>query len=295
MFSRHVSRDLSAYAHEELAPAESSRVAAHLARCARCRAEFDEIQEGVALAQGLSRESAPEFLWEAIERQIEEPGRAPVAQPPGWKWRGVLLWSARVAVTFALLLVTLGVVAARFIWNPVVKLKIAAGAPSAFETAAYNLHLENVRGELTLEHRATTPHALRAWVRRHTGLEADIPDGQPLAEEGKHFQLRGAKVFQAAEVQGALITWTVDSRPVTLVTTRLSNVPESLSTRTLTSKEFSYRIYDGQGFKELRWARERQAYFMFTDLPEFGQQGCLFCHSDQMRRNRIRAMKLVHQ
>jgi len=293
MFNRHVGRQLSAYAHDELAPAETQRVEAHLAGCARCRKEFDQIRVGIALATSLSREEAPEVLWSEIEERIEALDRSPVAPQRTWNWRSVLLWGARATVTFALLLVTLGVVTARFVWNPVVKLRTAASPPSAFETAVYNLHLQNVRGELTLDHRATTPHALRAWVRRHSGLEAEIPDWRQSVEDGERFQLLGAKIIQAAGVQGALITWQADSRPVTLVTTRLSNVPDPLSTRTLTSKEFSYRFYAGQGFKELRWAREGQAYFMFTDLPEFGQQGCMFCHRDELRRNRIRAMKFV--
>ncbi len=293
MFRRHVGHQLSAYVHGELTPSEAGRVDAHLAACARCRKEFDEIRAGIALAESLAKEEAPELLWSEIEERIEALARSPVAPLRTWNWRSVLLWGARAAVTFALLLVTLGVVTARFVWNPVVKLRTAASPPSAFETAAYHLHLQNVRGELSLDHRATTPHAMRAWVRRHSGLEAEIPDWRQSVEDGERFQLLGARIIQAAGVQAALIAWQVDSRPVTLVTTRLSNVPDPLSKRTLTSKEFSYRFYAGQGFKELRWAREGQAYFMFTDLPEFGQRGCLFCHRDELRRNRIRAMELV--
>jgi len=43
MFTRHYKKQLSAYAHGELEPADSERVAAHLKGCASCRAEFEEI------------------------------------------------------------------------------------------------------------------------------------------------------------------------------------------------------------------------------------------------------------
>jgi hypothetical protein len=70
MFTTHVRKHLSAYAHGELSPAESGRVDAHLARCASCRDEFELIKLGVRLAECLPSVSAPEKLWDGIEAAL---------------------------------------------------------------------------------------------------------------------------------------------------------------------------------------------------------------------------------
>ena len=79
MFTKHYKKQLSAYAHGELGPEDSERVAAHLKVCASCRAEFEEIKLGVRLAECLPEVSAPAWLWDAVEAalaaQAARPGR----------------------------------------------------------------------------------------------------------------------------------------------------------------------------------------------------------------------------
>ena len=53
MFSKHVTKELSAYCHGEVAPDESRQIAEHLIGCNRCRAQFEEIKLGVKLAEHL--------------------------------------------------------------------------------------------------------------------------------------------------------------------------------------------------------------------------------------------------
>jgi hypothetical protein len=66
MFSKHVSKDLSAYCNDELSPAEASGLAEHLLGCQRCRAEFEEVRLGVTFAERLPVTAAPENLWRKI-------------------------------------------------------------------------------------------------------------------------------------------------------------------------------------------------------------------------------------
>jgi hypothetical protein len=70
MFRRHFSRDLSAYAHGELAEEASARVASHLGDCARCRGEFDAVKFGIRLAETLPVRQAPAALWDGIESAL---------------------------------------------------------------------------------------------------------------------------------------------------------------------------------------------------------------------------------
>jgi hypothetical protein len=76
MFSKHVSKKLSAYFHGELGADESRRVAEHLIGCNRCREQFEEIKLGVKLAERLPQVSAPDSLWAELQsRLVEHDGR----------------------------------------------------------------------------------------------------------------------------------------------------------------------------------------------------------------------------
>lgn len=67
MFSRHVTKDISAYCHGELSSEESKQFAEHIIGCAKCRTKFDEVKLGIKLAEQLPKLSASEHLWEGLE------------------------------------------------------------------------------------------------------------------------------------------------------------------------------------------------------------------------------------
>jgi hypothetical protein len=63
MFSKHVTKELSAYCHGEVTSERSRQIAEHLIGCNRCRTRFEEIKLGVKLAERLPQRSAPDSLW----------------------------------------------------------------------------------------------------------------------------------------------------------------------------------------------------------------------------------------
>src|SRR5262245_42778454 len=71
MFSKHVTRNISAYCHGELSAEESREFSEHIMACARCRAQFEEIKLGVRFAEQLPIVAAPENLWRGIESRME--------------------------------------------------------------------------------------------------------------------------------------------------------------------------------------------------------------------------------
>jgi anti-sigma factor RsiW len=96
----HVTKRLSAYCDGELPAAERARVAAHLAACARCRAEYEEVRLGVALASHLETVPAPDTLWSRVEAELDSPAAATrdsrLDAAPAWQdWRA---WGAVAAV-----------------------------------------------------------------------------------------------------------------------------------------------------------------------------------------------------
>jgi hypothetical protein len=71
MFSRHVTKDISAYCQGEL-PAEASRqFAEHIISCAKCRREFEEIRLGIRLAEHLPLVGAADSLWTGVEASLD--------------------------------------------------------------------------------------------------------------------------------------------------------------------------------------------------------------------------------
>jgi len=80
MFSKHVTNQLSAYCHGELAAEDSRGIAEHLIGCSRCREQFEEIKLGVKLAEHLPQQVAPDSLWQELQaRMIVEAGQNRVA------------------------------------------------------------------------------------------------------------------------------------------------------------------------------------------------------------------------
>jgi len=72
MFGNHVSSLSSAYFDGELTTRESNRVAEHLLACTKCRAEFDAVKSGVAVAQHIEVIPAPDSIWAGIAARPDD-------------------------------------------------------------------------------------------------------------------------------------------------------------------------------------------------------------------------------
>jgi hypothetical protein len=75
MFSKHVSKELSAYCHGEVSNEQSRQIAEHLIGCNRCRTQFEEIKLGVKLAEQLPQVKAPDSLWLDLQETLAEQTR----------------------------------------------------------------------------------------------------------------------------------------------------------------------------------------------------------------------------
>ncbi|MBI1764442.1 MAG: FecR domain-containing protein [Acidobacteria bacterium] len=74
MFSKHVGKKLSAYHHGELVAAKRQRIAAHLALCARCQAEYEQVAFGAQMVAQMAGQpeqiKAPARLWDDLNAQL---------------------------------------------------------------------------------------------------------------------------------------------------------------------------------------------------------------------------------
>jgi len=110
MFSRHVTKDISAYCHGELSNEDSKRFAEHIISCARCRSEFEEIKLGIKLAEQLPQLSAPDHLWRELEPLLAKQAETVVASRPTF-------WTWRVQVTAAAALVLIAGMIGLWVYN----------------------------------------------------------------------------------------------------------------------------------------------------------------------------------
>jgi FecR protein/Putative zinc-finger len=92
----HVSRRLARYHDGQLAPADAQSVERHLARCARCRRELDEIRFAAELVRQLAVRTAPSSLWPAIEDALAAPQSRSLRMP-------VLRWAAASLVAIVVI------------------------------------------------------------------------------------------------------------------------------------------------------------------------------------------------
>ena len=104
MFSKHVTKDISAYCHGELSSEESKRFAEHIISCVRCRTKFEEIKLGIKLAEQLPQLTAPESLWQEVESALgrETGSKAGVVSMKPLSWRVQMAVAAAVLVVFSL-------------------------------------------------------------------------------------------------------------------------------------------------------------------------------------------------
>ncbi|MFN0169979.1 MAG: FecR domain-containing protein [Bryobacteraceae bacterium] len=97
MFDRHLSRKLAAFIDGERAPARTRQEEAHLARCARCRAELEQVRLGMSLLGRLPLAEAPETLWTSIEAALRLPAPRPTPHVRSWR----LAWVAGLILVAA--------------------------------------------------------------------------------------------------------------------------------------------------------------------------------------------------
>jgi hypothetical protein len=113
MFSRHYTKDLSAYCHGKLAEDKSRAVARHLAGCDRCRRELEQIKLGIKLAEQLTVVAAPDSLWDGIERLLEKQQKGGRRQKgrgglsPAIAWKPIAIGASALAVALTVALVWL--------------------------------------------------------------------------------------------------------------------------------------------------------------------------------------------
>ena len=71
MFIRHVSAQLAQYADGRLARAEATRIDAHLAGCARCRGELEDVRVASSVLRALEIVSPPASVWNGIAATLD--------------------------------------------------------------------------------------------------------------------------------------------------------------------------------------------------------------------------------
>jgi len=86
MFGSHISDQLAAHIDGQLPAGKSRQAALHLEECAQCRAECEQVRQGMAMVERLRLVEAPAGLWTSIQAEYErtDSREEPAARP--WRW-----------------------------------------------------------------------------------------------------------------------------------------------------------------------------------------------------------------
>ena len=281
VFRRHVVRELSAYRQEELSAEKAKRVEEHLARCASCRRELDEITFGIRLAKRLPTAEAPDSMWLEIRSRLGE--RVPRRSPT----RSVLMAATVVAAIAATGLAWF------FGLREPLRVTETAGPVSRLEALAIEEHLRRAQGHMDWQIRTADIVRLRSWVSRSSQLSVDeIPVDRPAEDTGR-LRVIGAKLARVNGATAAVIGYEMDTEPVTLATARLGDLRDAPHVAPF-SKDVRYRLDRKHGYKVVTWGVSHKAYAMVSRLPGYGQTGCFLCHTAPERRRLIDSA-MVHR
>lgn len=100
MFSKHVTKNISAYCHGELGADEARGFTEHVMACVKCRAEFEEIKLGIKFAEQLAHLSPRPSLWTDIEARL---GTNPTLESEAKSFFGS--WKTQFAAVAAVILI----------------------------------------------------------------------------------------------------------------------------------------------------------------------------------------------
>jgi predicted anti-sigma-YlaC factor YlaD len=85
MFSRHVAGQLAAHIDDRLTQPGARQVEVHLAQCAQCRAEREQVKFGMDVLDRLPRVEAPATIWLSIEAALREQRSPKMSAARRWR------------------------------------------------------------------------------------------------------------------------------------------------------------------------------------------------------------------
>jgi hypothetical protein len=214
---------------------------------------------------------------EAPPKKWSGPGQAPPASRPR------LLTNRRLAVAAVLVLAVTGGAIWNFGLRPARPRLTPSVDSSSLELAARDIHLQWTESAAPFDYSTDDPAELRRWVRDSTGLEPQIGIIRP-AEDGNRYRPVGARLVELNGARAVGIGYRIDSRPVTLLIARERDLKDPPHAGFF-SKNITYHV--DAGLKTLTWSQSGETYALVSDLPHYGQQSCLICHTDEDRRRLI--------
>ena len=93
MFTRHVSRQITAHLDGQLSQPKARQAELHLRQCPQCRAECEQVRWGMASLEHLPTVEAPEAIWASIEAGFErnQPVPRPAVLRRRWAFAAIVL------------------------------------------------------------------------------------------------------------------------------------------------------------------------------------------------------------
>jgi len=99
VLTSHVSNRLAAYVDGEVTPNDVRTIERHLAECARCRTDHQQLRLAAATLKALPMVPVPDNIWPLIERGLREASpTVPPVRPRVWRWAAAGAMAVVIAV-----------------------------------------------------------------------------------------------------------------------------------------------------------------------------------------------------
>ena len=273
---------LNLYLDNELQGDERAAVEAHLQECGSCASVFKrELSFINAIRECGPMHVAPPALRAKVQETVNGAGPKPV---PAKR----IVSKAQVRLGLAIAATLLMLLSPILIWR--VMNRSPQSAASSFALMAAETHLRHSRGQLPLEVESGAPQRISEWFANKVNFSVKLPNYQESSGQEKLYTLEGARLVGYKEDYAAYVSYSMNSRPISLVITSNSTGNptggEEIVARGLT---FHYNAIDG--LKVITWSDRGLTYALVSDLEERGQQSCIVCHQGTKDQDFIEPLK----
>src|SRR5262249_23733613 len=173
--------------------------------------------------------------------------------------------------------------------NPI-RIESVSRKATKLEAFALDLLKQQKHGQPEGDFRSDDPETLSEWASNAAGLELDLAD-QPPADSQK-YKLQGGKIWTTPSGPIAVVFFSVDQVPVTLLTVHVDALEKGEApSEGILRKRILYRLDSSSGINLLSWTRGKQTYVFASELPNLGRAACFVCHTNERRRELIRNAK----
>jgi anti-sigma factor RsiW len=282
--------DLMLYLDNELVGGKLMEFLAHLKICADCRAA---LEEHLALSAVLRRSrplySAPPKLRARVAGSLASAGARPASRQ---FHQGSGQWLSSTLQSFQRLMarwkVLVPAVVGMMLCFLLVSNVVQEVRASEYVHAALSTHRGCLSGQLPLQIRSDSPHAVTEWLAGKVAFPFQLPDSQAQSSGLPAYRLLGARVVDYKGSQAGLVTYEAPQNDTISLLVASSNYAVVAGGVEVPSGGLVFHHRIDSGFQIITWSNHGLAYALVSRAAGSARGSCLVCHQSMADRDKFR-------